>query len=95
MNLQLVSRTGQPDFLDLPWDVPLDELPGGAFALVDGAPHLVLDGRLERWTPAGYAGARLPARGRAATITPPSLVQLLRTGWSPLVPFIHPTAGRR
>src|SRR5439155_18233697 len=74
---------------------PLDELPDGAFALVDGAPHLVLDGRLERWTPAGYAGARLPARGRASTITPPSLVELLRTGWSPLVPFIHPTAGRR
>jgi hypothetical protein len=25
MNLQLVARTGQPDFLDLPWDVPLEE----------------------------------------------------------------------
>jgi hypothetical protein len=75
--------------------LPLDELPDGAFVLADGAPHLVLAGRLERWMPAGYAGARLPARGRAAVITPPSLVELLRGGWSPVVPFIHPTAGRR
>src|SRR5918911_4917622 len=25
MNFQLVARTGQPDFLDLPWDTPLEE----------------------------------------------------------------------
>jgi tRNA A-37 threonylcarbamoyl transferase component Bud32 len=25
MRFQLVARTGQPDFLDLPWDVPLEE----------------------------------------------------------------------
>ena len=25
MRFQLVARTGQPDFLDLPWDVPLEQ----------------------------------------------------------------------
>jgi len=74
--------------------LPLDELPDGAFVLVDGMPHLVLDGRLERWTPAGYVRAGSRSRGRAAVITPPSLVELLRAGWSPLVPFVHPTARR-
>src|ERR671936_242895 len=25
MSFQLVAKTGQPDFLDLPWDVPLED----------------------------------------------------------------------
>ena len=25
--LQLIARTGHPDFLDLPWDEPLEEWP--------------------------------------------------------------------
>jgi hypothetical protein len=79
---------------------PLDELPDGAFVMLDGEPHLVLGRQLLRWSPAGYtaptprpAGDRGGARGRAATvITPPSLVALLRTDRAPLVPLLHPTA---
>jgi hypothetical protein len=73
--------------------VALDELPDGAFVLHDGAPQLVLGAELLAWTPGGY-GARTPrpAGGRAPLITPPSLVAVLRTGWQPLVPMLHPSA---
>lgn len=67
----------------------------GAFVLFDGEPHLVLGGNLLRWTPSGYAARRpRPARRRAQVLTPPSLVAVLRAGWEPLVPFLHPTAQR-
>ena len=71
----------------------LDSLPAGAFVLDQDAPWLVLDGELRRWTPAGYASRR--PRGRGATvelITPPSLVEVLRTGWAGVVPLLHPSA---
>jgi hypothetical protein len=74
----------------------LDELPDGAFVLREGAPFLVLGSRLFRWTPAGYAAPLpRPARGHALLITPPSLVELLRTDWQPLVPLLHPSALAR
>jgi hypothetical protein len=71
----------------------LAELPSGAFVLQEGAPFLVLDSHLLRWTAAGYV-AREPRSGqrRATLITPPSLVAVLRTGWSPVVPLLHPSA---
>ena len=31
--------------------------------------------------------------GRATLITPPSLVAVLRSGWEPLVPLLHPSAA--
>jgi hypothetical protein len=71
----------------------VDELPDGAFVLVEEAPHLVLGSRLLPWTPAGYRAA-VPGPRRAEVVTPPSLVELLRAGWRPLVPFTHPSAGR-
>jgi hypothetical protein len=85
-------RTNQRRF----HEAPFDELPDGAFVLFDGEPHLVRGGELLRWSPAGYT-ARTPrpagARGGEATvITPPSLVALLRTDRTPLVPLLHPTA---
>jgi len=46
------------------------------------------------WSPSGYGAARSrPARGPALAITPPSLVELLRAGWDPLVPLLHPSAA--
>ena len=70
-----------------------DELPDGAFVLHDGAPRLALGAALLGWTPAGYTGRiRRPVGGEAVLITPPSLVAVLRAGWEPLVPFLHPTA---
>ncbi len=74
-------------------ETPLDELPDGAFILSEGAPCLVRGANLLSWTAAGYVARRpRPARQRALLITPPSLVAVLRTGWDPLVPLLHPSA---
>jgi hypothetical protein len=76
-------------------EAPFDELPDGAFVLRDGEPWLVLGSRLLHWTASGYAERRpRPARDKALVITPPSLVAVLRAGWQPLVPFVHPSATR-
>jgi hypothetical protein len=68
------------------------ELPDGAFVLVDGAPHLVLHGSLRAWSPGGY-GPPLDPPLSAELVTPPTLVRVLRAGWDPLVPFVHPSAA--
>jgi hypothetical protein len=69
-----------------------ERLPDGAFVILAGEPWLVLGSQLLRWTPAGYAERRpRPRRGAAVVITPPSLVAVLATGWSPLVPLLHPS----
>jgi hypothetical protein len=74
-------------------DAPLDGLPDGAFVLEGGVPHLVLGDRLLRWTPAGYVSPRPRPTGKEArSITPPSLVEVLRLGWQPVVPLFHPSA---
>jgi hypothetical protein len=75
-------------------EAPLDDLPDATFVLLDGAPWLVLGRELLAWTPAGY-GARVarPTRAQALVITPPSLVAVLRAGWEPLVPLLHPSAN--
>ena len=81
---------------------PLDALPDGTFVLVENEPFLVLGAHLHGWTPSGYVTRRpRPRRRQALVVTPPSLVSLLRAGWEPLVPFLHPSclrtrvAGRR
>jgi hypothetical protein len=74
-------------------EAPLDELPDGTFVLEQDAPHLVLGAQLLSWTPSGYAERRpRHARQQALLITPPSLVAVLRAGWQPLVPLLHPSA---
>ena len=72
-------------------------LPDGAFVLTDdGEPWLVLGDELLHWTPAGYDRRRPRPAATAALepVTPPSLIELLRTGWSGAVPLLHPSAGR-
>jgi hypothetical protein len=71
-----------------------DELPDGAFVLHDNAPHVVRGDRLLRWTAAGYVDAVSRPRGEAQLITPPSLVEILRAGWTGLVPLLHPSTDR-
>ncbi len=74
--------------------VALDQLPDGAFVLTDGMPWLVLGPELLAWSPAGYRERRpRPAGGEVELITPPSLVAVLRAGWSPVVPLLHPSAA--
>ena len=68
------------------------DLPDGAFVLEAGEPWLVLDGGLLRWTPSGYAERRTRPDGDAVLITPPSLVEVLRSGWQGSVPLLHPSA---
>ena len=69
------------------------ELPDGAFVMRDDMPWLVLGGCLLAWSPGGYRErSRRPSRGTATVITPPSLVALLRTERTPLVPLLHPSA---
>ncbi len=71
----------------------LANLPDGTFVLHGGEPCVVLGAELLRWTPAGYE-QRLtrPPREEAVVLTPPSLVAVLRAGWTPLVPLLHPSA---
>jgi hypothetical protein len=74
----------------------LDELPDGAFVLRDAEPWLVRGAELLQWRPAGYA-TRLPRpRNEGATVvTPPSLVEVLRSGWAgAAVPLLHRSALR-
>ncbi len=72
---------------------PFASLPDATFVLDEGESWLVRGDDLLRWTPAGYAErVRRPERGRATVLTPPSLVEILRAGWSGAVPLLHPTA---
>jgi hypothetical protein len=87
------ERVAHPTREQFRHEALLDELPDGAFVLHEGAPCLVFGSHLLGWTPAGYAGRMSrPARQPALVITPPSLVAVLRVGWQPLVPLVHPSA---
>ena len=75
-------------------EAALEELPDGAFVLQEGEPYLVLGANLLRWTPAGYRDAApRPTEQRVVLITAPSLVSVLRAGWRPVVPLVHPSAA--
>jgi hypothetical protein len=76
-------------------DATLDELPNGSFVLWEETPRLVLGSQLLAWTPAGYvARTPRPVGAHVPLLTPPSLVEILRAGWRPLVPLLHPSADR-
>jgi hypothetical protein len=72
----------------------LPDLPDGAFVLRDDVPFLVLGTELLRWSTAGYVEREpRPALKGTTLITPPSLVEVLRARWRPLVPLFHPSAA--
>jgi hypothetical protein len=74
----------------------LDEVPDGAFVAEEGVPWVVAEAELRRWTPSGYTERRRRGSGREVTLlTPPSLVAVLRAGWDPVVPLLHPSAAAR
>jgi hypothetical protein len=70
---------------------PFDDLPDGTFVLHEGEPWLVLGSELLRWTAGGYTARAVRPRGAALVLTPPTLVDVLRSGWQPLVPLLHPS----
>jgi hypothetical protein len=69
-------------------------LPDGVFVLRDGVPWVVVGREFLRWMPGGYVDrVRRPGGEGAVVITPRSLVAVLRGGWEPVVPLLHPSAG--
>jgi hypothetical protein len=94
IDAQLHSERVDPETrAQLRHEAALEDLPDGTFVVRDNEPCLVRGAELLRWTPAGYvARIERPARGEAAVLTPPSLVAVLRAGWQPLVPLVHPSA---
>jgi hypothetical protein len=72
----------------------LDDLPDGAVVVDSDTAWLVVGSTLLRWTPAGYVERRPRGSGTAALLTPPSVVEVLRADWDPVVPLLHPTSGR-
>jgi hypothetical protein len=74
-------------------EASFDRLPDGVFVLTEHGPSLVLGEKLLIWTHAGYVARRpRPMQRQALVLTPPSLVEVLRTGWQSLVPLLHPSA---
>jgi hypothetical protein len=69
----------------------VDELPDGAFVVVDGEPWLVLGSELLCWTPGGYTERRARPVGNATVLTPRSSLVVLNAGWDGVVPFLHPS----
>ena len=58
-------------------------------------PGSFVEGALLRWTPGGYRERRPLPAGRHPLVTPPTLVEVLRSGWSGAVPLLHPSADER
>lgn len=77
-------------------EAEINELPDGAFVISRDHPHVTLGDKLLRWSPGGYTESiNKPSNGSAEVITPPSLVAVLRSGWSSSLPLLHPTARAR
>jgi hypothetical protein len=66
-----------------------EELPDGAFVLLDGAPYVVVGDALLEWTAGGYARRRRRPRGGVSVITPPTSLGVLVSGWRGSVPILH------
>lgn len=93
IDAQLHAERVAADRLQRHHVAPLDALPDGAFVIHADAPRLVLGDSLLRWSAAGYVEPTpRPRGGTARLITPPSLLEVLRTDWQPLVPLLHPSA---
>jgi hypothetical protein len=59
-----------------------DELPDGAFIVLDGAPHVITGSDAVQWTREGYAARRPRPSGPVTLITPPATVAALRAGYA-------------
>jgi hypothetical protein len=86
---RLNARTGERRFHQDRYE----RLPDGTYVIHGRQACLVLRDQLLPWSPGGYlAPHHRPSNGTATVITPPSLVALLRTTRTPLVPLIHSSA---
>ena len=73
-----------------PLPMPLTELPDGAMVQAGDESYLIVQGRVLRWSPAGYRGAD-GAIENAMLLTPPSTLRALGAGYRPV---LHPSAGQ-
>ena len=68
----------------------LDDLPDGAFVVLDGEPFAVRGDTLLHWTPGGYDARKPRPRGVTVDVlTPPSTLAVLAAGYQPKW---HPSA---
>jgi hypothetical protein len=76
---RLFRGTHRRRFHEVEWP----DLPDGAFAFRDGAPHIIRGRHLVAWSPEEGYGAeqRRPRRGRATVITPPATLAVLHAGY--------------
>jgi hypothetical protein len=73
------------------YQAPLDGLPDGAMAELDGRPWLVLGPHLLAWSHGGYRERQPRPRGADVTVlTPRATVAVLAAGYRPV---LHPTAS--
>ena len=78
-----------------PHERRLEELPDGAFLLLEREPWLVLGSELLRWTPGGYLERRARFGGAVDVVTPPTSIRVLASGWIGSLPLIHPMSRSR
>ena len=75
---RIVRGTHRRHLHQAPWQ----DLPDGAFVLLEGSPALVLGDRLVEWTREGYRASRArPRRGHARAITPPATLAAIQAGY--------------
>ena len=70
-------------------EMPVDELPDGAFIAIDGHASVVRGAHLLHWSENGYVGKVTQPSGTATVLTPPSIVAVLKSGY---LPQWHPSA---
>jgi hypothetical protein len=71
-------------------EAELNELPDGAFVVLDHQPWVVLGSELLRWTPGGYAEQQPRLSGRVEVATPPTTLRVLASGWRGSLTLVHP-----
>jgi hypothetical protein len=69
----------------------LSDLPDGAMVAEQDRAWIVLGGDLLAWSSFGYGDRRvMPGSTTVRTLTPPSVIDLIRAGYDP---GVHPTAS--
>jgi hypothetical protein len=72
------------------YQAELASLPAGSYIALDDDAYLVAPASLLAWSPGRYVLHReRPASGRVTVLTPASLIEVLRTGYEPM---LHPSA---
>jgi hypothetical protein len=68
----------------------IDRIPDGSFALVNGKAFLIFGGLLYQWSPAGYSPCmELPKTDKLIMLTPRSIINTFRAGYSPQVAVLN------